>query len=190
MTEYRLFLTSSAFWFSGTTKILCILYKQVVASFIYVYVFTIHSSVSNRIIFNDSVDSMSYELSHIVLLPFLLCLPRDSVTSHGAGAPLAQQEVVRMEEQRDIALEDTVCLLLETLQVLACTPTPQPALSTSTVCAADHWISHQMCCTSAPAAEERLWCHTAELRGRLRQKAPLQFPGCRNVGAFFSSKAI
>lgn len=155
MTEQQLFLTSSAFWFSGTTKILCTLYKQIVASFISVYVFTVYTSVSNRIIFNDSVDSKSYGLSHVVLLPFLLCLPRDSVTSHGAGAPLAQQEVVRTEEECDIALEDAICLSLEWLQVLACTPSSQLALSTTTVCAADPCISHQMCCTSAPAAEER-----------------------------------
>lgn len=58
-------------------------------------------------------DSKSCELSHIVLLPFVLCLPRDSVTSHGAGAPLAQEEVVMTEEQSDIALEDAVCLPLE-----------------------------------------------------------------------------
>lgn len=38
MTECHLFLTSSAFWFSGTTKIL-----QIVASFIYVYVFTAYT---------------------------------------------------------------------------------------------------------------------------------------------------
>lgn len=106
-------------------------------------------------------DSKSCELSHIVLLPFVLCLPRDSVTSHGAGAPLAQQEVVMTEEQSDIALEDAVCLPLEWHRS-PCTPAPQLALSTTPVCAAHHWISHQLCCTSAPATEQRLWCHTLQ----------------------------
>lgn len=80
--------------------------------------FTVYT-VSIRIIFNDSIDSKSYKLSHIVLLPFLLCLPRDGVLSYGAGAPLAQQEVVRTKEQRDIALEDAASLWSDSTSLLA-----------------------------------------------------------------------
>lgn len=67
--------------------------------------------------------------------------------SYHAGIPLtslAQQEIVRTEEQRDIELEDVVFLSLKWLHVPAHRPAPQLLLCAATTPAANQWICCQM----------------------------------------------
>lgn len=65
---------------------------------------------------------------------------------------------MKTEEQCDIALEDAVCLPLEWLQVLACAPTSQLALSTTTVLQTTG--SAARCAVLRLLQQRRLWCHT------------------------------